>query len=45
FIVEQKLLEILKEYKYWPNNRIGGFTECFKPKQQVLTTINEALDK
>ena len=41
FTIEQNLLETLKEYQYWPNKRIGGFTECFKPIQQVLTIINE----
>lgn len=45
FTLEQRLLETLKDYKYWPNKRIGGFTECFNPKPEVLTTIQEALDK
>ena len=45
FNLEQQLLETLIEYKYWPNSRIGGFTECFKPKQEVLDVIAEAANK
>jgi hypothetical protein len=44
FTKEQHLLNILKNYRYFPNYKFGGYTECFKVKDEVLSTVNAYLE-
>jgi len=39
FLLEQRILEELKQYQYWPTKRFGGYTECLKNKPEVVEKI------
>ena len=41
FLQEQHLLVILKPYRYFPNNKFGGYTECFKVTNEVKDILDQ----
>ena len=41
--LEQRLLSMLKPYKFYPQTVFDGYTECVKDKQEVLVLIEELL--
>lgn len=41
---EQELLQLLGEYRYFPNRKFAGYTECFKNKVEVLDLIQNYLE-
>ncbi len=43
FQKEQELLEKLAPYRYFPNRKFAGYTECFKNNDQVMTLVKEFL--
>ena len=43
FQKEQELLQLLAPYRFFPNRKFGGYTECFKNKQEVLDIVNNFL--
>lgn len=40
---EQALIERLQPYRYFPNRKFAGYTECFKLKQGVIDIVNQHL--
>lgn len=40
---EQELLEKLKDFKFFPNKKFAGYTECFKLRQEVLSIVESHL--
>lgn len=43
WLLEQKILDNLKEYQYFPNCKFNGQTECLKPKQEVFNKIKDII--
>lgn len=40
---EQELIEKLQPYRFFPNRRFSGYTECFKLKQEVIDIAKQHL--
>jgi hypothetical protein len=45
FIKETEIKNELKDFKYYPNIEFGGYTECFKPKQEVINYIQGIINE
>lgn len=43
FRCEQTILEVLRDYQYWPNYLVDGKTECLKNNDTVLSYIENYL--
>jgi ferredoxin-like protein FixX len=43
--LENKILEDMKDFRYYPNFVFSGYTECFKPKKQVIGYIKELINE
>lgn len=41
---EQELLNALAPYRYFPNRKFAGYTECFKNNDTVLTLVKNFLE-
>ena len=44
FLKEKYLLENLSKYRYFPNRKFGGYTECLKINNDVISFINSYLN-
>ena len=40
---EQELLNLLAPYRYFPNRKFAGYTECFKNNDEVLSVVKQFL--
>ncbi len=45
WVLEQQILNELKDYQYFPNYKFNGQTECLKPKERVFEYIQKLIFK
>lgn len=41
FLREEQLLSLLKDFRFYPNRRFGGYTECFKINEHTLAILSD----
>ena len=44
FCIEQQILSANKEHQFFSNSRFSGYTECFRPSEEVLKSCNDLIN-